>query len=173
MHWSHSYVKHHTPSRFLSHFSLSSQRTGFYFLFSFLFFNYFYLFYGTCLKTQDYKMSTWLRLVCIPLNRLIIWMVGPSINIWECSALVGAPSCIMSIECPDVRLLPKSFPHAEAQRRGLNNPGSTTVQCMRSMTFLFLLSFPFLYISASSLLSFSFHVLWLVQEYACNYMLIR
>ena len=33
---SHSYVEHHMPSRFLPHFSLSSWRTGFYFLFSFL-----------------------------------------------------------------------------------------------------------------------------------------
>ena len=138
--------------RFLSHFSLSSRRTGFYFLISFLFFSYFYIFYGTCLETQDYETSTGPRLVRIQLNGLIIRTVGPSVDIWECSALVGAPSRVMSIERPDVRLLPESSPYVEVPRRGLDNTGPTFVQCATPSTFQFLLAFPFSFTSARYLL---------------------
>jgi len=113
---SHKYIEHHASSRFLSHSSLLSQRTGFCFLLSFLFFNYFYIFKRIHLKIQDHDVLSQLQLVNIQVNRLIVWMVGPSVDIWRSSALVTGPSCVLPIELHNVGLLPESSPYAEVWR---------------------------------------------------------
>ena len=170
--WSHRYVKDHVPSRFLTSFLLSARRIEYWISFSFIFFNYFYLFNQIHLKIQGHNMFPWPWLVNIRFDGLIVQTVGPSVFVWECSTLVAGPSRVLQIEHPDVRLLPKLFLYAEAQRRGLNNPGSITAQRLTTSSILFLLLFPFLSTPASFLFKFWFHVLWLAQEHMCNHMSI-
>jgi len=135
MHWPCKFSMHHTLSRF----SHSSRRVGLWFHFYFPFFEYFCLFYMLLLKIQLLDTFPFPRLVDIQLNRLIMWMVGLSIYFWECSTLVVGPSCVLSIEHPNGRLLPESFPHAEAQWWGLDDTGPTTAQewCHRYFYFYF------------------------------------
>ena len=142
MHQSLKLITHHTCSRLSSCFSLSFWRTGFGFSFSFSSHGHHFMFYTLFLKTEDLDMFPPLRLVNIQVNGLVMQTVGPSIYFWECSALVAGPSCVLSIEHPNGRLLPETFLHAEARRRGLDDAGPTTVHPSTLTYFYFYLYFP-------------------------------
>ena len=141
MHWSHKFITYHTPLRFLSNILLLSRRAGFWFQFYFPFFEYFCLFYMLLLKIQLLDTFPFPQLVDIQLNGLIMWMVGLSIYFWECSTLVVGLSHIPSIEHPNGRLLPKTFPHAKSKWWGLNNTGPTTAQEWHHQYFYFYFCF--------------------------------
>ena len=128
MHRSHKLITHHAPLRFLSNISLSSWRTGFWFQFYFPFFEGFSLFLVLFYRTWDLEIFPILWLVNIRLDRLICWTVGSNGIVQVHSTLVGQPGDIMSIECPDNRPFPESFPAVDVLRWGLDDTRLMTAQ---------------------------------------------
>ena len=149
-------IKCHALPRFASRFALSTGQTGFQFHFPFLFYVYFYLHDIFLLKIQHLKDFPFPWLVNIQLNGLICQTVGLHDVIRVRSALVGWPSDVLSIERLDDGPIPESSLTLDVPRRGLDDPGPTTVQRTTSSTFLFLSLSPFSYIPIPFLLQFSF-----------------
>jgi len=110
------FTMEHAPSRFSSNTPLPAQRNILCFQFYFPFYKYFCILNTIYLKIQDLNEFPFLWLVNIQVNKPIMWKVGPSTYFGECSALVVGLSCILSIEHPNSRLLPKSYLHAKPNR---------------------------------------------------------
>ena len=90
-----------------------------------------------------------------------------------CSALVGWPGDILSIEHSDDRLFPETSLAVDILRWGLDNPGPTTIYSLTSSYLYFYLYFPIH--PYPLLLYFNFHLLIVigarvcVQSHACSF----
>ena len=79
-------------------------------------------------KIRDSGLFPFPRLVSIQLDELICWMVGSNGIIQVCSALVGWPGDVSSIERLDDGPIPETSPAVDVPRRGLDDTGPTTAQ---------------------------------------------
>ena len=130
---------HHVPSRFLLDTLPLPPRISFWSQFHFSFFEYFCLLFILSFKTQDFDTFPLPQLVNIRLDELICWMVGSNSIIQVCSALVGWPGDVSSIEHLDDGPIPETSPAVDVLRWGLDDAGLTTTQewCHRYFYFYF------------------------------------
>jgi hypothetical protein len=97
---------------------------------SFPFYCYFAFILSNSLKNQHLGIFPFPRLIDTQLDGLIYWTVGSNGIIQVCSALVGWPGDVPSIERLDDGPIPESSPVVDVPRRGLDhrtdNPSRTT-----------------------------------------------
>lgn len=123
----------------------------------FLFFcllEYFYLFYRILLKILDTATYPFSRLVDVGVNEQISWTVGREISIRECSALVGAPSRVPTIEHPEIGSPSRVIPSCNVRRGRLGDAGPFLFYYATSFLVLFLSLHPNPFVSLSFLFLF-------------------
>ena len=136
------FIINYAPSRFLSNISLSSRRIVCWFWFYFPFFEGFLPIFSIFLQAGYLDVFPFSRLVGIQINELIYWTVGLNTVIRVRSALAGWPGDVTSIECPDDRLIPESFPVVEVPRRGFDDTRTDNTSRTMSLLILFLFTLP-------------------------------